>query len=101
MSKIEEIVKKHPRKKVDFLVFPELFLTGYDLPYIMEKNNILEINDERILSLCQMAKRNDISFLIGLPLRIQNRVYISALYINCEGNIEEIISKKLFIWYGE
>ena len=40
-----------------------------------------------------MAKRNDISFLIGLPLRIQNRVYISALYINCEGNIEEIISK--------
>lgn len=93
MSKIEEIVKKASQKKVDFLVFPELFLTGYDLPYIMEKNNILEINDERILSLCQMAKRNDISFLIGLPLRIQNRVYISALYINCEGNIEEIISK--------
>ncbi len=56
MSKIEEIVKKASQKKVDFLVFPELFLTGYDLPYIMEKNNILEINDERILSLCQMAK---------------------------------------------
>ena len=40
MSKIEEIVKKASQKKVDFLVFPELFLTGYDLPYIMEKNNI-------------------------------------------------------------
>ncbi|MCR1897316.1 hypothetical protein NSA02_11000 [Ligilactobacillus murinus] len=60
MSKIEEIVKKASQKKVDFLVFPELFLTGYDLPYIMEKNNILEINDERILSLCQMAKRSQV-----------------------------------------
>ena len=66
---------------------------------LWKKNNILEINDERILSLCQMAKRNDISFLIGLPLRIQNRVYISALYINCEGNIEEIISKIIYmVW---
>ncbi len=37
MSKIEEIVKKASQKKVDFLVFPELFLTGYDLPYIMKK----------------------------------------------------------------
>ena len=36
MSKIEEIVKKASQKKVDFLVFPELFLTGYDLPYIVK-----------------------------------------------------------------
>ena len=71
MSKIEEIVKKASQKKVDFLVFPELFLTGYDLPYIMEKNNILEINDERILSLCQMAKRNDISFFAVCKIKLE------------------------------
>ncbi|MBF0831487.1 carbon-nitrogen hydrolase family protein [Lactobacillus murinus] len=44
MSKIEEIVKKASQKKVDFLVFPELFLTGLNCQIKLEKNYLLICN---------------------------------------------------------
>lgn len=95
MSKIEKIIEKASQQKVDFIAFPELFLTGYDLPWIMKKphNHIFEIEDDCIYSLCKFAKKYNISFLIGLPLRLNDKVYISALYINSKGEIENIISK--------
>ena len=76
-------------------MFPELFLTGYDLPWIMKnpQNHIFEIEDDCIYSLCKFAKKHNISFLIGLPLRLNDKVYISALYISSKGGIENIISK--------
>lgn len=95
ISKVEKILEKASQKEVDFVVFPELFLTGYDLPWIMKnpQNCIFEMEDNHIFLLRMLAKQNNISYLIGLPLRINSKVCISALYINSNGEIENIISK--------
>lgn len=57
------------------------------------QNYIFEIEDDYINSLCMLAKKNKISYLIGLPLRFNGKVCLSALYINFNGEIEKIISK--------
>lgn len=95
VSKVEKILEKASEREVDFVVFPELFLTGYDIPLIMKnpQNYIFEIEDDYIGTLCMLAKQNNISYLIGLPLRFNTKVCISALYINSNGEIERIISK--------
>lgn len=93
--KVEKILKKASQQDVDFVVFPELFLTGYDLPWIIEnpQDCIFEIEDGYIYLLRMLAKKNNISYLVGLPLRFNTKVYISSLYISFNGEIENIISK--------
>lgn len=102
IKKMESIVEKASQKKVDFIVFPELFLTGYDLRWIMEEknNHIFRLNDDNIYSICKLAKNYNISLLVGLPLKMENSYYISALYINSKGKVEKTIFKN-YLYGGE
>lgn len=101
ISKIEKIIKEASKRNIDIVVFPELFLTGYDLPWIMQKKNncIFEVDNDYVRLLCKFAKKYIISYIIGLPIRINDEKYISALHINSMGEIETIISKNYL--YGE
>lgn len=71
----------------DVVVFPELFLTGYNL-----KQQLLELaeplNGASIEALKASARRHGIALICGFPERVGTQVFNSAVAIDHEGKIK-------------
>lgn len=71
---------------VDVLVFPELFVTGYN---IGDETLTLaqSLDGEAIKQLQQIAQENAVAIVIGFPERVEQQVFNSAVAINSQGEI--------------
>ena len=65
--------------KVDFIIFPELCLTGYQ--YYMDNSEILnkEKLDNVISSLMEISKKNNIYICFGSPYFNEDKIFQSIL----------------------
>lgn len=92
------VLEKSTSKAVDLVIFPELFLTGYEIEdHVAEVAETLE--GPSISSLREAAKRYEVGMIIGFPERFGIHLYNSAVCIDKNGNIAGVYRKvHLFEW---
>jgi predicted amidohydrolase len=81
----------------DYLVFPELSLTGYELE--LAKELAFEPNDIRLAPLIEAAKKYRISVGVGAPLLSNGLPKIGLIIIHDCGNVETY--EKIYLHEGE
>ena len=86
----------------DLILFPELFLCGYDLQAIQNDPDraITSLDSYQILSIQQACKSNHTAAIIGACIRTQEGLVNSAILINKDGIIEGIYDK-IHLFAGE
>lgn len=83
---------------VQLLVFPELSLTGYDLPGMGAA--ALSPSDERLAPLARRAASNNMTIVAGAPLRNPNGLpFIGAIAFHPDGSRTSY--RKHFLYQGE
>lgn len=98
ISAVINVLKKCKKKAVDLVVFPELFITGYE---IKDNINILAepIDGPSIKKLRKAALEFCINIIIGFPERSDNQFYNTAILIKKNGEIGGRYRKvHLFKW---
>lgn len=72
--------------KVDVLVFPELFVTGYNIGDQIKK--FAQPREGQIVSrLAEIAKQNSIAIICGFPELDQGKIYNSSIAIDSTGSL--------------
>jgi len=79
-------ILKASKEGVDYLVFPELSLTGYELDRGLEL--AFSPNDKRLEQLIDTCVKNNITVCIGAPLYIDETVHLGSIIIKGSGEIE-------------
>lgn len=79
-------------KGIDYVLFPELFLTGYFIQSQIEE--LAEsVNGESIHRIQQKVKEAGVGVIIGFAEADQNRFYNSAVFIERDGSIKGVYRK--------
>jgi len=79
-------ILKASKEDVDYLVFPELSLTGYELERGLEL--AFSPNDKRLEKLIETCVKNNITVSVGAPLYIDETVHLGSIIIKGSGAIE-------------
>ena len=84
VDKMKNIIKNIMREEPDsrLIVFPELALSGYNC--FNDMKNIAEtIEGDAISSICEIAKEEKVSLIVGYPERDvhEDKIYNSLIYI--------------------
>lgn len=82
---------------VDLIVFPELSVTGYERELAREQ--AFTATDRRLNVFQELANKNNINIVIGLPLIERDDMYIASLVFS--PNIPKVIYKKTYLHVGE
>ncbi|MFC6333231.1 nitrilase-related carbon-nitrogen hydrolase [Paenibacillus septentrionalis] len=89
-------------QQADLIVFPELFLTGYDLDVLGSRYQELAQHEqsEAVRQLCEAAKAAEINAILPMPLRTASGIGNGALAVNRLG---EIVAQyaKVHLWAEE
>ncbi len=64
ITKVKSVLKEQAKNQCDFLLFPEVFLTGYSPKAVREY--ALTLNDPRLLELIAYTKAYDTVLLVGI-----------------------------------
>jgi 5-aminopentanamidase len=82
---LDDAAKRAANEKVDILVMPELFLTGYNLG----KTKVLEmagyVADGPLNRVHDIARAHNIALVFGYPELVGNKVANAALFIGADG----------------
>nr|WP_312508694.1 carbon-nitrogen hydrolase family protein [Pseudomonas luteola] len=91
------VIEQAARQGVDFLVFPELSLTGYERK-TASQNSLLP-NDSRLVPLRKATAQTGISILAGMPLSSTGKPLIAALVIGA--GRDDVLYTKRYLHEGE
>jgi predicted amidohydrolase len=95
VEKAVDLITKAAQKGAKVVVFPEKFLTGY-VPELVNtdisKYTIVK-NDNRLNSIRDACKENNICAIVGSPVRVKDKIFISSVVINRSGEEVEIYNK--------
>lgn len=79
---------------VSFLVFPELSLTGYDPAQVGAL--ALDLIDERLRPLADIARRTTMTMVVGVPLRRRGGLpYLGAIIVGADGRLRTYAKQHL------
>ena len=82
---LENAFKKASKMKVDLIVTPELYLSGYSNFKIIKK--IAQTKNSIILkNISQLAKKFQIGLVLGYPEKVGSKIYNSAIVFDEKGN---------------
>jgi len=79
-------ILKASAEGVDYVVFPELSLTGYELDLGLEL--AFSPHDKRLEKLIEVSVQNNITVSVGAPLYIDETVHLGMIIIKASGEIE-------------
>lgn len=68
------------KEGVQVLVFPELSLTGYELD--LAEGLAFSENDPRLAPLVELASVNQMTLVVGAPVRVEERLHIGAFLLS-------------------
>lgn len=71
---------------VDVAVFPELFMTGYNISDRI-KDLAIHPDGDHVLHVCNIAKSSRVAIVTGLPEIRDGKIYNSAIAVNSDGVI--------------
>lgn len=91
-------IKYCREKQVDYVLFPELFLTGYSIDgYVETMAESLEGEANDLL--CKVAKECNVGIIMGFAEKHKHEYYNSAVFIEKNGLISGVYRKAhLFEW---
>lgn len=87
-------IRQAAELNVDLLVFPELSLTGYELPLMAEL--AMAADDPRLQVFADAAQQYGMSICVGLPLKNQQDVMLSAATFLADGTRFAYSKRNLF-----
>lgn len=73
LKNVYKIIEETKKDKLDFLCFPETYLSGYKPDSIKESS--VSLDDKRLLKLFEDTKNLDTVFLLGLSERKEDGIY--------------------------
>lgn len=82
---------------VDLIIFPEMSLTGYCREEA--KDLVVKLSDPEVLKLKGKSKAYSITIVVGVPIEIDEALYIASLIISPSGKVE--VYTKQFLHAGE
>lgn len=86
VHRIPEVLEYAASKNAEYVIFPELYLTGYSLGDRVR--DLAEgIDGPSIKKVCSYAKKFQIGIIIGFPEREGESIYNTALFVSDEGDI--------------
>ena len=74
-----------PYSRPALILFPELSLTGYEIP--MARRLAFTAEDPRLEPLRAIAQQEDITLIVGAPRRCEKRFHLSAYVIRKDGSL--------------
>ena len=97
-----KFVEDAARQGADLIVFPELFLTGYDPDAIGERPEELAQNIDgfAVQAFATAAAANHINLVVPFPLKDDKGIYNSAAVIDRSGTVVGVYHK-VHLWEGE
>jgi NAD+ synthase (glutamine-hydrolysing) len=87
-------------KGAQFVLFPELCITGYSCGDLFHQNHLLETAEEALTGIAKKTKGREAVLIVGLPLRQDNQLFNSAAVIQ-GGEILGIVPKTFIPGYKE
>ena len=87
-------------KKVKVLVFPELYLSGYTCGDLFLQKALTDACLQALETLCEKTAKFDMVICIGLPLRVNTRLYNCAAVLY-KGKVLGFVPKTYIPNYGE
>ena len=82
VDEIEQLVERAERQGVELLVFPELCITGYTCQDLFRSSYLLDASDEALRILTDFSLGRGITFVVGAPIRQDDRLMNSAVIIS-------------------
>jgi len=99
-EKIIEIIKDAEKKSVEFLVFPELCITGYTCGDLFLKDTLLKGAKEALFKITEATGGSSMVSIVGLPMAINGRIYNCAAVLQ-NGRILGFVPKTNLPNYNE
>ncbi|NLX64667.1 MAG: NAD(+) synthase [Clostridiaceae bacterium] len=99
-EKIIEIIKDAEKKSVEFLVFPELCITGYTCGDLFLKDTLLKGAKEALIKIAESTRGSSMISIVGLPMAINGRLYNCAAVLQ-NGGILGFVPKTNLPNYNE
>lgn len=97
LEKHIEYIADASKASANYIVFPELSLTGYEPA--TAKSSVFSCNDNRIQELRKVCRDGNITAIVGAPLLLQNGIAIGEFIIPPKGPIE--VYTKRYLHEGE
>lgn len=99
LMRILDSMKEAKIKGADYILFPELYLSGYMMS--PELNDLAEpVEGDSIRGIMETAKANRIGVVVGFPERYDDKIYNTAVYIDKHGELLEIY-RKTHLYHAE
>ncbi len=99
-DKIIELIKKAASYEVNFVVFPELCITGYTCGDLFFQEQLLISAETALMRICDETKDIDIISVVGLPYKSGTILYNCAVVIY-KGEILGFVPKMYIPNYSE
>ncbi len=100
LQKSITIIKDCGQKKVDLIVFPELYSSGYHMGQDYLLCNAESMNGNFINSIKKCAKENHVAVLMPFLEKRENNIYNSVAVVDNEGSLKGI-KRKAINWKTE
>jgi len=79
LHKVEEVLERTKKLQLDFICFPETFLSGYSQQAVRESS--ISLDDPRLYNFIQRSAVYDTVILIGLSERLHDKIYNTQIVV--------------------
>ncbi|HAW64419.1 MAG TPA: NAD(+) synthase, partial [Alistipes sp.] len=94
------VIEKALKKNSQILALPELCLSGYTCGDLFLQRTLTASVEENLLKIADFLKGKDILVVLGAPLRIQSKLYNTAVFLK-DGQILGVVPKTNIPAYSE
>ncbi len=79
IERIEAMIRKAEKEGVEIINFPELCITGYSCGDLFLKPFLIEEAEQKLLQLVERTKDCKVMVLVGMPIRVEEKLFNTAL----------------------
>jgi predicted amidohydrolase len=79
LQKVDDVLEQSKGKGLDFICFPETYLSGYSLQAVRESS--IPLDDPRLVNFIQRSAAYDTVILVGLSERADGRIYNTQIVL--------------------
>lgn len=99
-EKIIEMIQEAKKQSVEYIVFPELCLTGYSCGDLFRHGSLLDSARDALLKIAKATEQSTMIVIVGLPLSVKGRLYNCAAVVQ-NGKVLGIVPKTNLPGYNE
>lgn len=99
-DRIIEMIQRAEQQQIEFLVFPELCITGYTCGDLFKQTILLESAVKALREIADKTRGSRMVVMVGLPLNVKGRLYNCAAVMQ-GGALLGIVAKTYIPGYNE